>query len=579
MQEALLCDGCNFWQHRACETGITREEYRRAVREGLEVNWRCATCSPAQDHDCDVLSERDTMNISADCSVEVHPPDLEQALVEDVMYENVLSEQDSLNNSADCSIEDHPPDQAQALVEDITYEKVSASSQRGKQKLMDSRGYSYTFKRKTRVGVHWRCAVRNKTVNCGVTIKEVDNMFIRGPNEHSHPPEACPVTTSKVSKLIKEKAMEDVFRPALEIVEEVMLENIDPTMPTASLPAPVNLARQANRKRRANRPAEPVDLTFEINEEHIPPNFLQYDINVGDRRHLVFATQEQLQVLAKAKTWYVDGTFKVVRRPFTQLFSIHAFMQCDVNVKQMPILFVLMSGKRRRDYKKVFSRTKEILDGQLKLKEVVLDFEASVWRAIPDVFPDVVMRGCAFHWGQAVWRKVQELGLQCAYTNDNETYKFIRQLLSLPYVPDEHVEGLFLRFYRKAVGSQPLLNLLEYINTTWIRSEIWPPKAWCVFARSVRTNNDVEGWHYRLNLKARKGQINLYSLITLLHKEARLVTLHIQLLNDGKVLRHQKTKYAKLHGQLVKLWDEFSQGHRSAKNLLKAVSHFIAVNA
>lgn len=466
------------------------------------------------------------------------------------------------------------PDQ----VDDITYEKVFASSQRGKQKLMDSRGYSYTFKRKTRVGVHWRCAVRNKTVNCGVTIKEVDNMFIRGPNEHSHPPEACPVTTSKVSKLIKEKAMEDVFRPALEIVEEVMLENIDPTMPTASLPAPVNLARQANRKRRANRPAEPVDLTFEINEEHIPPNFLQYDINVGDRRHLVFATQEQLQVLAKAKTWYVDGTFKVVRRPFTQLFSIHAFMQCDVNVKQMPILFVLMSGKRRRDYKKVFSRTKEILDGQLKLKEVVLDFEASVWRAIPDVFPDVVMRGCAFHWGQAVWRKVQELGLQCAYTNDNETYKFIRQLLSLPYVPDEHVEGLFLRFYRKAVGSQPLLNLLEYINTTWIRSEIWPPKAWCVFARSVRTNNDVEGWHYRLNLKARKGHINLYSLITLLHKEARLVTLHIQLLNDGKVLRHQKTKYAKLHGQLVKLWDEFSQGHRSAKNLLKAVSHFIAVN-
>ena len=122
---------------------------------------------------------------------------------------------------------------------------------------------------------------------------------------------------------------------------------------------------------------------------------------------------------------------------------------------------------------------------------------------------------------------MEELGLQSAYTNDDKTYKFVSQLLSLPYVPDEHVEGLFLRFYRKAVGSQPLLNLLEYFNTTWIRSEIWPPKAWCVFDRSVRTNNDVEVWHYRLNLKARRGQINFYSLKMLLHNEARLETLHV----------------------------------------------------
>ncbi|KAK4321811.1 hypothetical protein Pmani_007438 [Petrolisthes manimaculis] len=184
---------------------------------------------------------------STDVSVEDHPPDQVQALVEDVA--NDISEKDSLSNSADCSTEDHPFDQVQALVENITYEKLCASSQRGKQKLMDSRGYSYTFKRETNVGVHWRCAELNKTVNCGMTIKEVNNVFIRRPYEHSHPPEACPVTTSKVSKLIKNKAMEDVFRPPLEIMEKVMLENIDPTIPIASLPAPVNLTRQANRKR------------------------------------------------------------------------------------------------------------------------------------------------------------------------------------------------------------------------------------------------------------------------------------------------------------------------------------------
>ena len=44
-QEALLCDGCDKWQHRRCQTGITRVEYRTAVRSGLEVIWRCLYCS------------------------------------------------------------------------------------------------------------------------------------------------------------------------------------------------------------------------------------------------------------------------------------------------------------------------------------------------------------------------------------------------------------------------------------------------------------------------------------------------------------------------------------------------------
>ena len=319
-----MCDGCKSWQHRTCKTGISREDYRRAVREGLDVNWSCTTCSSVQDiavHDCP----------------EDHLPTPTQALVDDINSENDLDEDTLDNDTLDCS-EAHPPI--------ITYEKICASSQRGKQKLVDSLGFSYTFKRKTHVGVHWRCAVRNKKVTCNMIVKEVNGVFIRGANEHSHPPEACPLTTSEVSKLIKDKAMDDVFRPALEIVEEVLLEHVDPTKPTASLPAPVNLARQANRKRRANRPAEPSDLTFGISEEHIPPNFLKSDISVGDKRHLLFVTQEQLQLLAKARNWYVDGTFKVVRRPFTQLFSIHTFISVmvtlidDGKVKQTPLLFL-----------------------------------------------------------------------------------------------------------------------------------------------------------------------------------------------------------------------------------------------
>ena len=44
-QEALLCDGCDRWQHRRCNTGITREAYRKAVRDGVEIAWTCLYCT------------------------------------------------------------------------------------------------------------------------------------------------------------------------------------------------------------------------------------------------------------------------------------------------------------------------------------------------------------------------------------------------------------------------------------------------------------------------------------------------------------------------------------------------------
>ena len=234
-----------------------------------------------------------------------------------------------------------------------------------------------------------------------------------------------------------------------------------------------------NRHRQKLRPAEPQDLNFEMDTNFLPDDFMIGDVRVRERRHVIFATANMLRLLKKAKSWYADSTFKVVNKPFSQLFSIHAFIRQGDNSKQVPLLFCLMSGRKKRDYQGVLNHIRNLLQ-ETSVKTVIIDFEAAMWKAFPTVFPDVEVRGCCFHWTQSVWRKIQDLGLAVSYKAHKDTYKYLRQLMSLPYLPKEHITPLFDKLREKAT-SPVLVQLVDYIDATWIRGAIWQPASWSVF--------------------------------------------------------------------------------------------------
>lgn len=337
-------------------------------------------------------------------------------------------------------------------------------------------------------------------MKCLASVMRNGNGFKRGAQPHSCPIKESALHTAKIKLHLKKESKARPFASGSTLVKEALLKHLPSDAPTTSLPSMGALVRSTNRQRQIRRPKHPTDLSFDWVQEALPENFVQQDLRVGAARHIVMFTTLLLNLLVNAKTWYVDATFKAVKKPFQQLWSIHAFIQQNDAMKQNPLAFVLMSRRMKDDYMSVLNYLQGILINS-SVQCVVMDFEAAVWGAFRSVFPGVILRGCSFHWGQAVWRKIQDLGLAPTYREKRSTHKFLRELMCLPFLPFEHIPPVFKEFFDLLEPHHPqaLHLLLQYIEETWIDGPVWTPESWSVFGQSVRTNNDVEGWHYHLN--------------------------------------------------------------------------------
>ncbi len=267
--------------------------------------------------------------------------------------------------------------------------------------------------------VVWRCNVRPKINPCPAIVEQVGNSF-EFRKRHTCEPKKNLDIYAQLNLRAKQEGLANYFESSTKIAERLILEEIEKN-PGFHLPNPANLARVIIRVRSAKRPPNPKNLDFELVESAFPPGFFKGEVKVKKQRHFLFASDEQLKLLKTAERWYVDGTFRLADKPFKQLFSIHAFKRKTSKetgediIKQVPLMFVIMSRRQASDYKQVFKRIVSILEREVAVKELVSDFERATWRAVQDVFPQVKLFGCAFHWTQAVFRRLKRIGLVPLY--------------------------------------------------------------------------------------------------------------------------------------------------------------------
>lgn len=76
-----------------------------------------------------------------------------------------------------------PVDDAEDIM--VEYYMVDSGTERGKRKLVDSTGFSYTVKKQKNDHVLWRCTKRSKTINCPATIIQDGDDYRPGQKQHT----------------------------------------------------------------------------------------------------------------------------------------------------------------------------------------------------------------------------------------------------------------------------------------------------------------------------------------------------------------------------------------------------------
>ncbi|XP_046357291.1 uncharacterized protein LOC124135785 [Haliotis rufescens] len=129
---------------------------------------------------------------------------------------------------------------------------------------------------------------------------------------------------------------------------------------------------------------------------------------------------------------------------------------------------------------------------------VQTDFEQAAIRAIETEVPAARVRGCYFHFTQAICRKVQDLGLAVPYQGDPEVRRWVRRASFLALLPEADVQDAWI----DAMDDTPELDnaqrFNDYIVTTWDDDDARFPIPLWNHHRNIgpRTNNNLEGFHY-----------------------------------------------------------------------------------
>lgn len=277
--------------------------------------------------------------------------------------------------------------------------------------------------------------------------------------------------------------------------------------------------------------------------------FLLYSGQGG--RLLIFSADTDLKRLHQSEYLICDGTFEMAPTCSYQLYTIHGYY-CG---QGMPLVWALLPNKTSATYTEMFGELRRALYDKFgnlgQIKYILTDFELAAIDAAKTIFPGITLKGCIFHFRQAVMRHIANEGLKITYNENNppEVKTWLRKIMSLSMLPTNFIKQAWEMLKTPPnVTENALVERMQafsnYFQRTWIDGS-FPLDLWSHYDNvGPRTTNLAEGWHNSLNHSLRMPHPSMTNFINWLQQCQNEVNIRALQIDAGNVSKKQKAKYA-----------------------------------
>ncbi|CAF2043833.1 unnamed protein product [Rotaria magnacalcarata] len=222
-----------------------------------------------------------------------------------------------------------------------------------------------------------------------------------------------------------------------------------------------------------------------------------------------------------------------------------------------PLVYGLLIGKSAEDYNLFFENVSK--QDNFQPESIMTDFETGTIKSVKDMLPNILHRGCLFHFSQAVCRQVQSKGLTAKY-NEDEVFRLnVKELIALAFAPLDQIITSFDLICDQF--DDDANDLVEYFEKTCIGEPKRSGKLWNIHDRVAATvprpNNSVEGRHNAFADRVAISHSTIVKLGEKIRREQSKFEVDMTKILQSHDIKTKKACYRKLDERITRLANSF----------------------
>lgn len=235
-------------------------------------------------------------------------------------------------------------------------------------------------------------------------------------------------------------------------------------------------------------------------------------------RIIIFCCKDIKDDLKNYSHIFADGTFKSCPSSFKQLYTIHGFN--DSNGTIVPLFFCLLPNKKMTTYATLYrlikSQTGEVFNPQ----KITLDYELAAIIAVQQVFPNIIVKGCYFHFNRGIFRRAKKMKTRVKQ-------RHAARCVGLARLPENHIQRGYEYVMKRSPKGDDIVRFNKYFKKQWYNQRAFDFAKTCgCQTEMIRTTNHLEGWHNKINRNIGTRKPNIGKLLDVLERETKIYNIN-----------------------------------------------------